>query len=751
MKLNLPVEGMTCASCVARVEKVLRKTEGVAEVSVNLATERAAVTFDPEKTTPEVLAKKVAEYGYTLRIDTLQQTRGDKPVSQNNDRLFQNQEDSLFADFRTALILTVPVFLLGMGSMIEGFFNYFPASEDTLNKILLILTTPVMFLPGRRFFTAAIKNAKHFTADMNTLVAVGTGSAYLYSLIATLFPQLLNMHHASHTYFDTSVVIITLILMGKWLESRSKKKATDEIAKLFALRPDTANIIRNGNEISVPLAELQIGDIMIIRSGDKIPADGAILEGEITVEESMLTGESFPVAKRPGSPVYGGTVNKSGYAECSITALGDNSALGKIIKLVEEAQGSKAPIQNLADSIAAVFVPIVISIAVIAFLGTVFFVPDAGFADALIRFVAVLIIACPCALGLATPTAIIVSTGSAARKGILIKNGEALELAHKIQILLLDKTGTITTGSPEVKSFTILNNEKPEEQIPPVNSYSKRVLQLCASLEARSSHPLAYSILAFAHKYDISLLPVEELALSDSNGLAGIVDKRQVILGKPEYVLSKLKSDAQKSNLISHNVPPGTVVHIAVDDEYQGYFLIHDPVRAEASAAISEAKRMGIKPVMVTGDQKAYANDIAAQTGIEEVVAEIRPEDKAYIVEKYQAKQQIVAMVGDGINDAPALAKSDVAFAMSSGTDIAGEGAQIVLMRNSLMSVIEAIRLSKRTISIIKQNLFWAFIYNVIGIPLAALGLLNPMIAALAMSLSSVSVISNSLRLKKSK
>lgn len=748
MKVNLPVEGMTCASCVARVEKVLRKVDGVEEVSVNLATERASFSYDPQKTTPEALADAVAGYGYKLNIAPLKQT-GTTENTTAKDNLFNKQEDSLFRDFRLALVFSLPVFILGMGSMWEGFYNLIPIDEQSLNKLLLILATPVMFIPGKRFFKAAWSSAKHLSADMNTLVAVGTSSAYIYSTVATLFPKLLGMHHAGHIYFDTSVVIITLILMGKWLEGRSKKKATDEIGKLFALRPVQSTVRRNGQESIVPIGELQIGDTVLLYSGDKIPADGTVTTGSTSVDEAMLTGESMPVSKAPGDKIFGGTVNKNGYIEFTVEALGDNSALGRIIKLVEEAQGSKAPIQNLADKIASVFVPVVIGIAIIAFFITLFFSSEPTFANALIRFVAVLIIACPCALGLATPTAIIVATGNAARRGILIKNGEALETAHKIQVLLLDKTGTITIGKPEIKSFIVINNKASEEQLFLKNSFSKRLLQLAASLEAKSSHPLAFAIIDFAQKNQVALLPVSGLAFTDSSGLKGTLEKRDIVLGKAEFVLTNLRDDAQRDILATQHIAIGTAVHLAVDGEYAGYFLIHDPVRADVAEAVSQAKRMGIKPVMVSGDRKAYAEQIAAEVGIEEVIAEIHPEDKARIVEKYQAKHLTVGMVGDGINDAPALAKSDVAFAMGSGTDVAGESAQITLMRNSLLSVIDAIRLSKKAIRIIKQNLFWAFIYNVIGIPLAALGLLNPMIAALAMSLSSVSVISNSLRLRR--
>ena len=732
MRVSLPVEGMTCASCVARIEKVLTKIDGIENVSVNLATERAAFDIDRAKVTPDVIAKAVEDYGYKIDVEKLIQP--DAKAKKGGQNTFEKHEQELLKDFRIALIFSIPVALLSMLYMWEGFRNVFPFSNDTLNKLLLILSAPVIFIPGKRFFTSFWKNMLHFSADMNSLVAIGTGSAFLFSLIITLFPQLMHMHDGVvHTYFDTSVVIITLILMGKWLESRSKRKTTNEIQKLLALTPKEALVKRNGVEVVIPLEQLVIGDRVITKPGERIPADGIIVLGSSTVDESMITGESFPVKKSIGARIIGATINKNGYFEFEVTAIGDNSVLGHIITMVEDAQGSKAPIQNLADTIASVFVPVVLLIAFITLVGWFIVSPD-PISIPLMNFIAVLIIACPCALGLATPTAIMVATGNGAKKGILIKNGEALEIAHKINVLLIDKTGTITEGNPSIVDSSFQDELLPE------------IIALTASVEAKSEHPIASAIVSYAQTNNIEVLQCNEFTYAEGKGVSGIVNEKTIHAGNWNYIVANTSSKISKPDITGKD---GIIIYVGINKQYSGYFVLADKVKENSAKTIAILKKMGIHTVMLTGDAKHTAEAVGKEVCTDEVVAEILPDEKAHYVQKFQRDGKIVGMVGDGINDAPALAASDIAFAIGSGTDVAIETASITILRNDLSGVVDAINLSKKTIRVIKQNLFWAFVYNSIGIPLAAFGLLNPMFAAFAMSMSSVSVISNSLRLRK--
>ena len=741
-KLNLPVEGMTCASCVARVEKAISKVEGVKNVSVNFATEKASFEIDPDRVDMAKITEVVEEAGYKISISDSSKMDGETDTEiYGSEATISEYEKQLKKDFVFGIILTIPIFLLSMGSMWESFSNALPFSIDQLNRILLILTTTVIFISGKRFFIIFWNNLKHFAADMNSLVAVGTGAAYLFSLVVTLFPELvIKPGEMPHVYFDTAAMIITLILMGRWLEAKAKSRTNTAVKKLIGLKPKTAIIKKNGKEYEVKLAELKTGDIVIIKPGGKIPADGEIISGSTVIDESMITGESIPVEKAAGTKIIGGTINKTGSFEFKITAVGNNSMLGQIIKMVEDAQGSKAPIQNLADKVASIFVPVVIIIAIITFILWMIVGTEAVFNTALINFVAVLIIACPCALGLATPTALMVGTGKGAQSGVLIKNGTALELAHKITTVIFDKTGTLTEGKPKVTD--IYTNDISENEL----------LKFAASAEKKSEHPLAESILKAAQDKKIELMETESFNSVTGFGVTAIIEGNSIAIGNRKLMEEYSTDLSTAKNKIEEFSNSGkSVIYVNINGELKGVFAIEDPVKNNSAEVIGELKKMDIKTVMITGDNKFTAAKIAEKTGVDYFESEVLPNEKTEAVKKYQSKNEIVAMVGDGINDAPALAQSDVGIAIGSGTDIAMETGSIVLMSGDLYGVLSAIKLSKRTLATIKQNLFWAFIYNTIGIPLAALGLLNPMFAALAMSLSSVSVVSNSLRLKNFK
>ncbi len=731
MRVSFPVEGMTCASCVARVEKAIAKVDGISEVTVNLATEMASFEIDSNNFSPESLITSIERYGYHIDVSSLT-TSKTRNRGREQSNIFKKEETSLKKDFLTALVLTLPIFILSMTTMFEQGANLISLSPDILNKLLLVLSTPVMFLPGKRFFSSFWNNTKHFAADMNSLIAVGAGSAYLYSVLVTLFPEYIGMHHAPHTFFETAAVIITFILMGKWLEGRSKEKTTGEIKKLFELRPDTAAVRRENSIVTIQLSDLELGDIVIAKPGEKIAADGVITEGSSFIDESLVSGESYPVHKKVSDKVTGGTLNKNGYIEFQITALGENSVLGKIIQIVEEAQSSKAPVQNLADKIASVFVPVVILIAIITFIGWYFFgVSEYLFATAMMRFVAVLIIACPCALGLATPTAIIVASGTAARKGILIKNGEALETAHSITTMVMDKTGTLTIGRPEVVNASLVNFD---------NSF---ILCALSALESKSEHPLALAIIEYCASKGISNCRGENFKSIPGMGISGEYEGKKIKIGRKEF--AKPLEGFASSNLTSIV----SVIHIEIDKTPAGLLIIADSLKAHSLQAIQQLKNMDIKVVLLSGDNENAVQLTAKELGVDEYYSQVMPEGKAKVIEQLQKRGEVVGMIGDGINDTPALAMSNVAFAVGSGTDVSIQTAQITILNDDIRAVSQAVALSKKTLRIIKQNLFLAFIYNIIGIPLSAFGYLDPMIAALAMSLSSVSVISNSLRLRK--
>lgn len=732
-KYTLPVEGMTCASCVARVEKTLNKIEGITNISVNFGTEKASFEMDPAKADLTKVSEAIEDAGYKLIIENTPAKVEKQEIPDNG------YHKELKKDLVTSIVLTLPIFVLSMSMEFQWFHKLVPLSMNSVNKILLILATPVMFIPGRRFFTIFWNNLKHFTADMNSLVAIGTGSAYLFSTLATLFPGLfIQAGKSPHVYFDTAAVIITLILAGRWMESRAKQKTGSAIRELLSLNPEKATVRQDGTELVIKSSELVPGDIVIIRPGEKIPADGIIQKGSSALDESMITGESIPVEKSTGSKIIGGTINKNGYFEFRVTATGGNSVLGKIIKLVEDAQASKAPIQKFADKVAAVFVPVVLVIAAVSFMFWIF--TGAGLSIALINFVAVLIIACPCALGLATPTAIMVGTGIGAARGILIKNSESLELAHKINTVVLDKTGTVTEGSPAVTD--IISKQLPEEEL----------IRILASVEKASEHPLAQAVVQYAKDLNISLSSPDDFKSVTGKGLISSLEGKKIIAGNfallTDYSVPIDGYEKEYSEMLANGK---TIIFTAVDGEVKGLVAVEDPVKPSSAEAVMILKSLQLKVVMLSGDNSKTAEAIARRVGIEHVRAEILPEEKEKEITQFQLNNEIVAMVGDGINDAPALAKSDVGIAMGTGTDVAIESADITLLRGDLRGVADAIKLSRRTIAAIKQNLFWAFIYNVIGIPLAAAGLLNPMFAALAMSFSSVSVVANSLRLKRFK
>jgi Cu+-exporting ATPase len=734
--LSLPVEGMTCASCVLRVEKTIKKIEGVEDVNVNLATEKVTFTINNSKANLSQISDAVEDAGYKIILPSKSPTPKESESTYENDS--SKKYNELKNSFVFSLILTIPVLIINMVSMTNWFMRWSPISMDATNRILFLITTLIIFIPGRRFFISAWKLLKHFTADMNTLVAMGTGTAYIYSTIAVLFPDLLSLKNPyEHIYFDTAAVIITLILMGRLLEAGAKSKTTSAIKKLVGLQPKTAFIIKNNKETEIKIEDVAEGDFIIVRPGQRIPVDGLITEGSSSIDESMISGESIPVDKFINDRVTGGTINLNGSITFKTTAVGKNTVIAQIIKYVEEAQGSKAPIQKLADKIASVFVPIVISIAIITFL-VWYLLMGAPFNAAMLNFIAVMVIACPCALGLATPTAIMVGTGLGASNGILIKNAASLESAFRINTIVLDKTGTITIGKPMVADLQVYNGFNQAD-----------VIKFTAAIENKSEHPLSKAILDYALTLNITPADISEFNSYPGLGLTGKADNKNIIVGNRKMLeqYSVQLTDTEIENKLKVN----SSVYVAVDNQLAGIYHISDTIAYTSAGAIKKLKEMHFSVFMLTGDNKAAAESIAEKVGIENVITDVLPADKAKVIKDLQSKGKIVAMVGDGINDSPALAQADLGIAIGTGTDIAIETADITLIKNNIEGISQAINLSYKTLRTIKQNLFWAFIYNIIGIPVAAIGLLNPMFAAAAMALSSVSVVSNSLRLKRAK
>jgi Cu+-exporting ATPase len=725
--LTLPVEGMTCASCVARVEKAIGRVQGVSSVSVNLATEKATVSFDAEQVTIASLQDSVADAGYRLQSPSEGGRAGDDHTALAADRLRH--------DLILSLTLSLPVTIISMAAMTEWFHRTVPVTMSDVNLLLLLLTTPVLLLPGRRFFAGLPGAIAHRAPDMNTLVAIGTGSAYLYSLWIVLSGYWTG--RSPHVYFDTASTIITLILLGKYLEARAKRRASDTLRQLLALQPPLAHILGPAGEEDLPVERIAAGNIVRIRPGERVPVDGIVQAGQSDVDESMVTGESLPVEKSPGDRVIGGTVNGEGSIDVTTTGVGATSVLAHIVRLVEEAQGSKAPIQSLADKVAAVFVPVIIGLAVATLVGWLT-VGGAPLQESLVNFISVLIIACPCALGLATPTAIMVGTGVAAAHGIVIRNAESLERARDIRVVVLDKTGTITQGKLSVT------------RLHPMNGFSvPELLAAAAAAEQFSEHPLARAVVETARSR--GALPDGATGFQSKTGLGvtALLDGRKIAVGSLRFMDSEGVDLSEASGKFAEWSGEGiSVIVVAVDGVPAGLVGVADAIRPTSRSAVEVLRKRGIEVVLLSGDRALTARRIADEAGITRVIADVMPGQKRDVVRNLMREGNVVAMVGDGVNDAPALAEASVSMAMGTGTGIAMETADVTLMKGDLDHVAYAIDISARTIATIRQNLFWAFIYNVVGVPLAAFGILTPVIAAAAMAFSSVSVVSNSLRLR---
>ncbi len=749
-KITIPIEGMHCASCVQKIEHSLKEVNGVIEATVNIATEEATVHYISELAQFKDLKNAIESVGGYRAKDTKEKEEPDLKAAQE---YAAQKKKFLFAALFTFFILigTFSVQLPGIRSL-----------PEEVNRItLFILTIPVMFWAGSQFFARAYSGLKHFSADMNTLIAVGTLSAFLYSSVATFFPQLFeSAGQRAEIYFDTAAVIITLILFGRLLEARAKGKTSEAIKKLMGLQPRIAHVDRDGQELELPIEEVVTGDMVTVKPGERIPVDGIIVSGSSSVDESMITGESLPVEKKEGNTIIGATINKTGSFKFRATRVGQETTLAQIIKLVQDAQGSKAPIQRLADKVAGIFVPAVIGIALLTLFSWLILSSESAHTLALLNFVAVLIIACPCALGLATPTAIMVGTGRGAEMGILIKNAQALETLHSISAIIFDKTGTITKGEPSVTDiFTMGSFEE------------NYLLKLAASCEKTSEHPLAEAILAAARSRNLMIVEPTQFKSLPGLGVEAEVESRRILIGNAK-LMEERRIDAShlKEKLEVYSFEGKTVAFISVDNDIAGMIAVADTLKEDARKTIQDLQKMGIKTIMMTGDKKETAEAIARTTGIDQVLSEVLPQDKAREIKILQDQGAAVAMVGDGINDAPALVQADVGIAIGTGTDIAMESSDITLISANLDHVVKAITLSKAVMKTIKQNLFWAFAYNTLGIPIAAgvlhplfhsaglfgpvmgwQGFLNPMVASAAMAFSSVSVVTNSLRLKRKK
>ncbi|MBC7246177.1 MAG: copper-translocating P-type ATPase [Actinobacteria bacterium] len=734
------VEGMTCASCVARVEKALGGVEGVMSADVNLATERAAVVFDPAIASYEKMARTVEAAGYRL----LPPGEGEEPLDRERRR--REREGRVL---RAKLIYSlasaaVIMFLSMLGMHLPGLRDI---PERTLFYLLFALATPVQFGPGLTFYRAALRAARHGTTDMNTLIAVGTTAAYAYSVVATFFPSFISGTGLElAVYYDASATIIALILLGRFLEARARGRTSEAIRRLMGLRARLARVVRDDGEVEIPVEEVKVGDVVVVRPGEKIPVDGVVLEGRSSVDESMLSGEPLPVEKGPGDEVTGATINGTGSFRFRATRVGGDTVLAQIIRLVEEAQGSKAPVQRLADRVAAVFVPAVMGMAAVTFLAWLLAGPEPSFNFALLNFVAVLVIACPCALGLATPTAIMVGTGKGAEMGILIRGGEVLERAGRLDTVVFDKTGTLTRGRPEVSDLLAAEGRSEEE-----------LLFLAATVERGSEHPLAETMVREAEERGITPGEASDFQAFPGKGVAAAWRGARALLGNSAFLSENgvdtrgLEGEAERLSREGK-----TVVYVSLDGELWGLVAVTDALKDTAVEAVRALRALGIEVAMLSGDRLSSAQAVARRAGVERVLAEVLPGEKAREIERLQGEGRVVAMVGDGINDAPALAQADIGIAVGSGTDVALEASDITLISDDLRKVAAAVTLSRATLRTIRQNLFWAFFYNVVGIPVAA-GvlyplwgvLLNPVYAALAMAFSSVSVVSNSLRLRR--
>ncbi|MBI4767204.1 MAG: copper-translocating P-type ATPase [Deltaproteobacteria bacterium] len=736
----LSVGGMSCAACVARVEKALGGLEGVQKAAVNFATEKAQVTYDPRKVDLEKFRRAIEDAGYQFRGLARAELR-DREREERKRELALLKKKFIFS-----VICGLLIMILSMPHYIP-YLNQLP--HQFLFYILFILTTPVQFWAGKQFLTGAWGAARHGSADMNTLISVGTLSAYGYSTVVTFFPSIFHQSGLkAEIYFDSAAMIIALILLGRLLEARAKGQTSEAIRKLIGLAPKTARVIRDHQESDIPVEEVQKGDLIVVRPGEKIPVDGRIREGRSAVDESMLTGESLPVDKNPGDEVIGATLNKSGSFTFEATRVGEETALAQIILLVEQAQGSKAPIQRLADTVAGIFVPIVMGLAVLTFIIWFFWGPPPSLTFALLNFVAVMIIACPCALGLATPTAIMVGTGKGAENGILIKGGESLESIHKLTTMVFDKTGTLTKGELSVTDI-----------IPLEGTGAQELLTLVASVEKNSEHPLGEAVVRKAKEEGLSLAGVEDFEALSGQGVSAKREGQEITIGNSRLMQARGLDLTPVQALAEALADQGkTLMFVARDGKIIGLMALADTLKEHSREAVAELKNMGLEVVMLTGDNRQTAQAISRELQLDRVIAEVLPQDKTKQIKQLQGEGKKVAMVGDGINDAPALAQADVGIALGTGTDVAMEASDITLIRDDLRTILTAIKLSRKTMRTIRQNLFWAFFYNVLGIPIAA-GilypfwgiLLNPILASAAMAFSSVSVVSNSLRLRRVK